>query len=250
MTEQSVTLDGNWSDLAVAMFAPGSVLGTLQRIVDLAVMTVEGCDEAGIFELDGDMVVTTACTDPLVVALDTMQFDAGEGPCLDAVWGAATFYAEDLSDDTRWPRFGPAATAAGIRSLVAFPLSAHRPGALNLYARLPLAFGAVDRAKGLIFATLAGIALSMAKDRATEEERFDNLQAALHSREMIGQAQGILMERERITAAQAFDVLRKASQHLNRKLREVAESLVETGETPSTGPERPMEREVGPDAGS
>jgi AmiR/NasT family two-component response regulator len=108
-------------------------------------------------------------------------------------------------------------------------------GALNLYARYPNAFGVVDRGKGLVLAILAGVALSAAEVHDEEEHRTVNLQAALVSRELIGQAEGILMERERITADQAFDILRRASQHLNIKLRDVAQSLVDSGETPNTG---------------
>jgi AmiR/NasT family two-component response regulator len=82
---------------------------------------------------------------------------------------------------------------------------------------------------------MAGFALAIARDHENEERRAENLQAALVTRELIGQAQGILMERERITAVQAFNVLRQASQHLNVKLREVAQDLVENGERPETG---------------
>jgi len=237
-TEASVALDVAWSELAIALFAAGTVQGTLQRIVDLAVEAVEGCDAAGIFTVEKGRVITIAFSAPMVVALDDMQFAAGEGPCLDALSQGSTFYAEDLADDSRWRTFGPAATEAGIRSLLAFPLASRRASALNLYARMPRAYGALDRAKGLIFATLGGIALGTAEDRATEDERAGNLREALQSRELIGQAQGILMERERITADQAFDVLRRASQHLNRKLRDVAETVVTTGESPAadTGP--------------
>ena len=87
-----------------------------------------------------------------------------------------------------------------------------------------------------MFATLAGLALDSAQERAADDERVANLTEALRTRELIGQAQGILMERERITADQAFDVLRRASQHMNIKLREVAETLVETGESPLAAP--------------
>jgi AmiR/NasT family two-component response regulator len=111
-------------------------------------------------------------------------------------------------------------------------------GALNLYARYPDAFGVVDRARGVVLASLAGLAVSAAHTHEDEERRSDNLHAALTTREIVGQAQGILMERERITADQAFDILRRASQHLNLKLREVAQTLVETGERPETGPSR------------
>ena len=79
------------------------------------------------------------------------------------------------------------------------------------------------------------MAFSSARTHEDEERRAANLQAALATREMIGQAQGILMERERITPDQAFDILRRASQHLNVKLRDVAQNLVDTGERPDTG---------------
>jgi len=144
-------------------------------------------------------------------------------------------YATDLADDDRWPSFGPAAAGAGIRSALALRLSDRPTSALNLYAHLPGAFGATDRAKALIFATLAGVALDAAEERAGDEKRVASLHEALLTRELIGQAQGILMERERITGPQAFDVLRRASQHLNIKVREVARTLIETGEAPPTG---------------
>ena len=75
-------------------------------------------------------------------------------------------------------------------------------------------------------------------NRRDAQARSDNLEQALLSREVIGQAQGILIERERITAEQAFDILRRASQHLNEKLRDIAQHLVDTGEDPDTGPRR------------
>jgi hypothetical protein len=152
---------------------------------------------------------------------------------LDALSHNETFYAEDLADDPRWPYFGPPATKAGIRSVLALPLtSAGPPTALNLYAKLPRAFGAIDRARGHLLASFAGVALNAARVHRNDELLAANLHAALASREIIGQAQGILMERERITAEQAFDVLRTASQHLNVRLREVAQTLVDTGEDP------------------
>jgi len=232
-------LESNLAEVAVALFAPGTLEATLQHIVTLAVATVEGCDAAGVFLAENGQVTTAASSDPVVVVLDRLQLDSDEGPCLDAVAEEGTVYADDLATTQRWSQFAPAAVGAGIRSVLAFRLSARRASALNLYARLPAAFGATDRAKGLIFATLAGIALDTAEQRADGEERYDNLHHALRTRELIGQAQGILMERERITGEQAFDVLRRASQHLNIKLRDVAQNLVDTGESPQTGPPPP-----------
>lgn len=83
---------------------------------------------------------------------------------------------------------------------------------------------------------MARLALDAAEKRADDEQRSANLHGALRTRELIGQAQGILIERERITGEQAFDMLRRASQNLNVKVRDVARALVETGESPSTGP--------------
>jgi GAF domain-containing protein len=233
--EEFLDLESNFSDVATALFAAGTVQGTLQRIVDLAQRAVDGCEAAGILVVTGRTVTTAAASSPLVVVIDQLQIDADEGPCLDASTHGSTFYADDLIDDERWPAFAPAAVTAGIRSVLAYPLSVERPSALNLYARLPAAFGATDRATGHLFATLARLALDSAEVRASDEKKSANLIEALRTRELIGQAQGILMERERIQGDQAFDLLRRASQHMNIKLREVAETLVETGESPQTG---------------
>ncbi len=234
--EEVEALEDGVSKLALALFAAGTVEGTLQQIVSLAEGAVDGCDAAGVIAVDDDgTAVTLAASSELVESLDTAQVDLGEGPCLDAAVSGFTMYAEDLHEDPRWPSFSAAAEATGIRCVLALSLSAEQLSALNLFARLPAAFGATDRAKGQIFATLARLALDSAQERAAGEARSVNLQAALGSRELIGQAQGILMERERITAEQAFDVLRRASQHLNIKLATVAETLVDTGERPDTG---------------
>ena len=226
-------LERGFSALAVALFTSESVSSTLQAIVDLAVDTVDGCDAAGTLVLRGGHLAGASVTSSLVRELDAAQIDAGEGPCLDASQSGVTFYAADLLDDARWPRFGPVAVGLGIRSVLAYPLLDDRHSALNLYGHLPSAFGATGRGQGLLFATLARIALGSAEDRESEEARSGNLREALQTREVIGQAQGILMERERITADQAFTVLRRASQALNVKLRDVAEKLVETGDAPT-----------------
>ena len=234
--DPAVEITEGFSETARALFSAGSVTDTLQRVVDLAVETIEGCDYAGIFLLEGDAVTTPVHTDPVVIEVDTLQHRTGEGPCLDAIATGGALHADDLDGDARWPRFGPQATAAGVRTVLALTMPGNGThGALNLYARYPQALGVIDRAKGLLLSALAGLALSAAAAHDDEERRLDNLQAALATRAVIGQAQGILIERERITPAQAFDILRRASQHLNIKLRDVAQALVDTGEQPQTG---------------
>jgi transcriptional regulator with GAF, ATPase, and Fis domain len=233
-------LTTNFSETAQILFAAGGVVETLASVVDLAVATIDGCDYAGIFLAEGDGMTSPVHTGPIVVAMDALQVLNGEGPCLEAVAQQVIVYAEDLGSDQRWPQFCPEAKAAGIRSVLALPLADEaRRGALNLYARYPSAFGVVDRGKAVILTSLATLALSAAHLHENEERRAENLHLALRTRELIGQAEGILMQRERINADEAFDILRRASQHLNRKLREVAQDLVDTGEGPNTGPPRP-----------
>lgn len=227
MPDEYLDLESSFSEVAVELFGADTVQGTLQRIVDLAAATVDGCDAAGVLVIGDDAPSTAAASDEVVSLLDQAQIELDQGPCLDAAVGGATFYAGDLLDDDRWPAFAAVAVDAGIRSVLAYSLSALRPSALNLYARLPAAFGVTDRAQGQLFATLARLALDSAEERAAGEERAENLAEALKTREVIGQAQGILMEREQISAEQAFDILRRASQRMNVKLRDVARDVVD-----------------------
>jgi len=227
----------SFSEAALILFSAGGVVDTLASVVDLAVVTIEGSDFAGLFLIDDGVVTTPVHTDPIVLEVDALQQLTGEGPCLDAIAQRAVFSSDDLETELRWVHFAPQATRLGIRSVLALPLTANSQlGALNLYARYPGVFGVFDRARAVLLASLAGLALSVAHSHEDEERRADNLHAALTSREIIGEAMGILMERERVTSDQAFDVLRRASQHLNIKLREVAQNLVDTGEDPDVGP--------------
>jgi len=221
---------------ATELFSVGSLEQTFQRVVDTTVETIDGCDCAGIFVKEGSTVVTSVHSAPLVVEIDALQHRTGEGPCFDAIAIGGSFYASELGEDARWPRFGPMADAAGIRSALALQLGGGGiDGALNLYAHYPDAFGVVDRANGLLLAQVATVALGSARTHDASFQRTANLEAALVTRELIGKAEGILMERERITSEQAFDVLRRASQRLNVKLRDVAQNLVDTGESPDPG---------------
>jgi len=238
-TDAVSEITGIVTQTARILFSARGVTETLGRVVELAVETVEGCDFAGLMLIEGGVVATPVFTDPMVGEIDDIQREYGEGPCLNAVSDRIVTYADDLERERRWPRFSPRAVDAGIRSVLALPFSGdEQRGALNLYSRYPAAFGVVDRGKAVVLASLATLALFAAHTYEFEERRVENLHAALHTRELIGQAEGILMQRERITAMEAFDILRRASQHLNVKLREVARNVVETGEGPDTGPAR------------
>ena len=231
--ETTAALVVDFTQATKTLFAAGSGDATLAEVVRLGVATIEGCDFAGIFLLHDGAVTTPVHTDPIVAEVDLLQHRTGEGPCLDAVEQATLFYADDLLTDPRWPRFGPDAAARGMRSLLAVPLAFNGTlGALNLYARYSRAFGVIDRARGVLLGALAAVAITSARAHDAEDRRLVDLHGALSTREMIGQAQGILMEREHVTADQAFEILRRASQHLNIKLRDVARNLVDTGERP------------------
>jgi hypothetical protein len=233
-------------ELAIAFATVATVLSgatTVEElyglIVSLAVTTIDGCDLAGVMARRGGRAVTLAASDEPVRALDQMQVDVEEGPCLEVLGGRTAEYAADLATCDRWPRFAVRATLAGVRSVLAVAVGADdTPAALNLYARLPDAFGPVDRGQAAIFATHARLALGERRQRTRDAATEAQLRHALAMRDVIGQAQGILMERDRISPRQAFEVLRRASQHLNIKLRDVAQTLIDTGEDPDTGSDR------------
>jgi GAF domain-containing protein len=220
----------DFSDTTRTLFTAGSVREIVDGIVELAVSTIEGCDFAALFLTRGG-VVTSVDTDPAIQAIEAREIGSGEGPGVDAVAHQRIIYVDNLADEVRWPNFAPLAHEAGIRSLLSLPVSSDfHAGALSLYSRYPAAFDVHWRARALILVTLASFALSAAHTREDDERRLANYVTALASREMIGQATGILIERKRITAEQAFVILRHTSQHYNVKLREVARHLIETGE--------------------
>lgn len=228
------------TNTARLLFSAGSLERTLAQIVELSVSTIDGCEFASISLIEGDTVPSSIHSDPISMELDELQRRLGEGPSIDAVTHLLNCYADELGSDERWPSFGPEAAARGVHSLLALSLSAEGPrGSLNIYSSHSGALGVADRAKGLFLASVAALASSSARIHEEEERRADNLHAALATRELIGQAQGILIERERITADQAFAILRQASQHLNLKLREVAQRLVDTGEHPDKERDQP-----------
>ncbi len=225
-----------FADASQRLFSSAGLPATLALVGDVVVEVIESCDFAGIFAADGAMPVPSSKLNLEAERANTRQHTIGHGPSLDAVLTRRAVYAEDLDTDVRWPGFRPRVTGMNLRSVLAVPMLSNGPlGALTLYAFYPQAFGVLDRARAVLLGALATAALRSARDRESNERQAVEFLTALGTRELIGQAQGILMERERITAEQAFDVLRRASQHLNIKLREVAARMVQTGERPETG---------------
>ena len=218
-----------FAEIARALLAEDDVQHTLQKICDLAVETIDGCDHAGISFLKGRKVDTPAASDDVPRHVDRIQYEVGEGPCLDAIREHEVFETGDLGREQRWPHFASRAQReTGITSMMCFRLFVEGDtlGALNLHSKAADAFGEESRTVGLVFAAHAAVALSSAMHDEQMEE-------ALQSRDLIGQAKGILMAREGITADQAFDMLRRASQRLNVKLRDVAGGIVDRSAAPA-----------------
>jgi len=221
-----------FAEVARALEAEGSVQATLDRMVELAVKTVDGCDHAGVTLVEGGSVCTPAASDDLPGVVDSVQYETGEGPCLDAIREHEVFQTGHLAEEARWPGFSRrAAGESGVASILAYRLFVETDtmGALNLYSRQRDAFDDDDRAVGSIFAAHAAVALSAAR-------QTDQLEQAIESRDVIGQAKGILMARQNVTADEAFDMLRRGSQRLNVKLRELAKQVATGERAPDDAP--------------
>jgi ANTAR domain/GAF domain len=206
-------------------------------IVQEAVDAIPGATAAGLTLIRGQSQPRTlGATDKLVEQVDAIQYDAGEGPCLEAIEESDITAVADLETDTRWPEFSARTVrSTPVRSMfgVRIFLGPNDRGALNFYATERDAFTELDLGIGAIFSTLSSLALQ----NALESQKNVNLETALESSRQIGMAMGILMSSRLLTPDQAFDQLRMASQHLHRKLRDVAAEVTETGTLPD-GPLR------------
>jgi len=192
---------------------------------------VNGATSAGVTVVTRDKRLTTrAYSDELVLKVDQAQSRLHEGPCLSAgeLSHLAVFRIDDMATERRWPRFAEAAARLGIGSMIACSLPSEHGGAsaLNLHAAAPAAFDEAAVEMASIYAAHSSAALNQASLIAS-------LRTAMISRQVIGEATGILMERHRVNSRRAFGMLTQASQRLNVKLRHVAEYVVRTGLDPN-----------------
>ena len=182
--------------------------------------------------LTGDRPTTAVYTGRLALDLDESQYGLGHGPCLHAADTGEPVEIGDTGSDARWPEFVRHAAARGCRSSLSLPLPLHEAvsGALNIYARQPAAFDDPNRAFARRFASYGAVVAGNMLVYESALDRAKNLEAALASRAVIDQAKGVLMERFKMTADQAFQALARVSMESNVKVREVAERFVATGE--------------------
>ncbi len=203
----------------------------LRLVVELARATVGGADGVSASLLRHGRLTTVAASDQTVLDMDAQQYATGEGPCIDASTQGRRFHAPSLDVEHRWPEFTPRAEALGIRAILSSPLVAWGlpVGSLNIYSHQPAAFAPDDQRLAMKFATEASAILTDAGVTATDDLRSERFQASLRSRELIAQAQGVLMERDGLTEDAAFTELRVRSQQSGQTLRARAEEV--TGST-------------------
>lgn len=203
----------------------------LQRGVELLVELVDGCGHAGVTMASRRGLWSAAATDEVVVRGDALQEELSEGPCVDSVREQHTVVSQNLAADRRWPRWAPRVTQElGVHAMLSLLLYTERDtlGALNLYADRPGAWDADAIAVGHALADQLAVAVADARE-------IEHRGQAMAGRTVIGQAQGILMERFDLAADQAFEYLRRISQDTNRKLVAVAEEIARTRRLPDGG---------------
>lgn len=212
------------AELARDFAAPRSLDQVLADVTTAAVQLIPAADIAGVLLIKGGgEFESLADTDGLVAQLDKLQTDFGEGPCHDAALEQTIVRTDDLRDEPRWPRYAPAAVEHGVLSSLSFKLyTAERTaGALNLFSFRPDAWDTEAETVGTVFAAHAAAAIM-----ASHHGR--HMQSALSTRDRIGQAKGIIMERYGVDELRAFDLLRRLSQESQVKLIDIAQRVIDT----------------------
>jgi anti-anti-sigma factor len=200
----------------------------LGLVVALATATVGGADGVSVSLRRQGVLSTVAASDGTISEMDADQYSTGEGPCVDASVEGRWFHAESLATETRWPEFTPRAMRLGIKAILSSPLLAQtKPvGALNIYSRSEGAFAPADQELASVFASQTSNILTSAGIGANTAEFAARFASALRGREIVSQAQGVLMERFRIDEATAFSTLLRSSVWTDETMRQLAEGIV------------------------
>ena len=210
----------------------------LNAAVRLAADNVPHADACGMTLRRDLRAFTAAHSDVFAAEIDELQYGAHEGPCLEALDTGRMVEAQDLSTDTRWDRYRPHALEHGAAASLSCPLTVDNQTAavLNLYSRRRHPFNEQDRQHATALAEQCSAALTVMLRQADQALLREQLTEAMNARSVIDQALGILMAEQRCTAAEAFDLLRRASSSRNRKLREIAAEVITnvTGHPPQS----------------
>jgi GAF domain-containing protein len=217
-------------DLALRMAELARVIA-LRKVDDvLADVTatakelIPGVDAAGVLLVGkASSFETLAPTDDLMFKLDELQMRYGEGPCVEAALDEIVVRTDDFRNEPRFPNYAPEVVKLGVLSALSFKLyTADRTaGALNLFGYEPRLWDSEAESIGMILAAHAAAAILASREG-------EQLQSALSTRDRIGQAKGIIMERFKIDDVRAFAMLRQLSQDTNIKLIDVAQRVIDT----------------------
>ena len=206
--------------LAVPLSVDEVLAGVTQTVLDV----IPGAGVAGflLFTKAGKFE-TKAATADLMYEIDRLQIENGEGPCIEAAVDELIVRTDDFQREQRWPHYSAEVLKLGVRSALSFKLytSQRNAGALNIFSFEPEAFGPEDEGVGQVLAAHAAAAILASR-------QGEQLQSALSSRDLIGQAKGIIMERYNVDAVRAFELLRELSQTENVKLVDVAKRVIDT----------------------
>ena len=203
----------------------------LHRVVLLAEDCIDDCDGVSLMLIGRKgSVACPAFSSQVAYDSDQAQFATNQGPCLEAIREHETAIIDDLADDDRWPSYRRRVLELGIRSVLGVRLFQRDDtlGALSFYSSSPHTFGTRSRLLAQVFAAHAAVAMKAAIAEAGAE-------AALQSRDVIGQAKGVLIAHEGLTGAEAFTRLRELSQQFHWPLRELAEEIATSGQIPPAG---------------
>lgn len=218
-----------FAELSKIMLGGQQLSQTLSRVAELAKQTIPGAAEVSVTLLHDTEVASVVFTGSLAAHLDERQYEAGFGPCVDAALSGTTIAIEDTAHSASYPDFARVARRRGITHTLStgLPVQRRTIGALNIYGTDEAAFDDTTRELATAFASYAAVALANADLYASTANLAANLQRALDSRAVIDQAKGILMRDHRISPDAAFDLLVERSTTSNRKLRQIAQDIVD-----------------------
>lgn len=218
------------AEIAREIQSAESVRHAAEEIVAAAVDLLPRASAAGITLVRRRSVESAAVSSEMAREGDRLQYELGEGPCLDAAWAEDQVLVDDLATDRRWPAWGPRVVKElGVRSMLCTQLFTNEEqlGALNVYAETPNAFDIEDGEIAGVLAAHAAVAVAAAQEIAT-------LKVAVDRRTTIGKALGVMMVRYGLDDDQAMAVLRRLSSHQNRKLYDLAVDVVQELRLPAT----------------
>ena len=225
---EPVHFDRQLAEAALEMARRPSVPTTVDRAVQLALDVIGTCDAAAVSLFEDNKATTVAASEEAIREVVEQQFRIGAGPSVSAYTSREPVYSPDLAADSRWPEYGALMSQrVGLNCAYSVPLAIRdKPvGVLSVYGKKADAFDEDDRSTAQVIAAHAAVAVA-------ESVGHEQLEAALNSRTVIGQATGVVMERWGLDASAAFGVLRRLSQTHNVKIRDIAARIVETGQLP------------------